>query len=316
MPQKSSLELQQVGNYPSSTMFGFLNIHKPVGPTSQGVIRIIKRQLPKGIRIGHAGTLDPFAQGVLVVCLGWACRLAHFVHSASKTYRTGIILGSVSDTDDCMGQITPVSSRVPSADEIERAVLCQTGTISQVPPAHSAVHVDGERAYTLARQGQVLNLSPRVVTVHAITVLQYAYPLLELEITCASGTYIRSIARDIGQLLQCGGYCQRLTRTRVGPFALENAIHADKVILPQDLISPLAALEHVPRIPLSDAQAAKVRMGQRIVLDGASQSCEVALLDAQGNVLAIAVVQADGRTIQPTRVFVDTNAAGNNKDGR
>lgn len=297
-------------------MFGFLNIHKPVGPTSQGVIRIIKRQLPKGLRIGHAGTLDPFAQGVLVVCLGWACRLAHFVQAASKTYRTGIMLGFASDTDDCMGQLTPVSNRIPAADEIEQAVRCQTGTISQVPPAHSAVHVDGQRAYTLARQGQVLSLSPRLVTVHAITVLQYAYPLLELEIICASGTYIRSIARDIGLFLQCGGYCQWLTRTKVGPFALENAIHADKVVLPQDLISPLAALEHVPRIPLSGDQAAKVSMGQRIFLAGSAPCGEVVLLDVHGTMLAIATVQADGQTIQPARVFVDTNAAGTNRNGR
>jgi tRNA pseudouridine55 synthase len=290
----------------SPAMFGFLNINKPVGPTSQGIIRIIKRRLPRGVRIGHAGTLDPFAQGVLVVCLGWACRLVNFVQASSKTYRTGIILGACSDTDDCRGMITArADAKVPSAQDVLTAVGTQIGSISQVPPAHSAVHVAGQRAYTLARSGQAVELSPRIVDIQAIDIIKYQYPILELEIRCGSGTYIRSIARDIGQLLGCGGYCQWLIRTRIGTFVMEKAIDADKVNLGQDIISPLAALEGVPRISLSPEQIAKVRMGQRIVSDSQAglQVGTIVLLDGAGLVLALACVQADGVTIQPTRVF-------------
>jgi tRNA pseudouridine55 synthase len=174
-----------------------LVIDKPAGMTSRAVVDHAQRWFPPRTRLGHTGTLDPLATGVLVLCVGAATRLAEYIQRMPKTYRAGIALGARSDTDDADGHITPVPDATPPG----RAELVETlrgfvGTLDQVPPAFSAAHVDGRRAYDLARRGAEVSLTPRPVTIHVIDLERYEYPHLELNVACGKGTYIRSLARS------------------------------------------------------------------------------------------------------------------------
>ncbi|MCE5279493.1 MAG: tRNA pseudouridine(55) synthase TruB [Planctomycetaceae bacterium] len=319
-------------------MFGFLNIHKPSGPTSHDIVAAARRRLGRGVKIGHAGTLDPFANGVLVLCVGHATRLADYVQAAVKCYRAQVTLGAVSATDDPEGPITrstgilpvsptgvsPVESDLrqgqdapathgrdahatPDESAVRAALRQFTGTISQVPPAHSAVHVDGQRAYKLARAGKSFDLKARSVHVYEMTMLSYDWPHLEIDVRCQAGTYIRSLARDIGAALGVGGYCSALTRTAVGEFRLENAKSVDAVELPGDLISPLAAVEHLPKLTLDDEQVKRINMGQplRLADNQFTTAKEVVLLAPDGGLLALSEPTPD-RLLKPRKVFVST----------
>ncbi|HOF19452.1 MAG TPA: tRNA pseudouridine(55) synthase TruB, partial [Phycisphaerae bacterium] len=164
-------------------MFGFFNLRKPAGPTSHDMVSAVRRLLPRGTRVGHAGTLDPFADGVLVICVGPAARLAEFVQAAPKRYRAVVTLGATSTTDDPEGEILPREpAPPPSPQDVRQAVARFVGEIPQTPPAHSAVLVNGHRAYKLARAGRELNLRPRVVAIHAIDVIRYDWPRLTLDV--------------------------------------------------------------------------------------------------------------------------------------
>src|ERR1043166_4448316 len=179
---------------------GLLVVDKPGGITSRDAVDRAQRWFPKGTRIGHTGTLDPLATGVLVLCIGSATRLTEYVQRMAKTYRAGIVLGARSDTDDADGAITPVSDiRTPAAGEVQAALAAFVGNIAQVPPAFSAAKLGGRRAYDLARRGQDVSLAPRTVTIHGIDLLSYGFPQLEIEVRCGKGTYVRSLARDLGE---------------------------------------------------------------------------------------------------------------------
>ena len=194
-----------------SGLRGILNVNKPSGPTSRDVVNRVARILRR-VKVGHAGTLDPLASGVLIVCIGSATRLIEFVQRMPKTYRTVIRLGARSDTLDADGRVTEVEQpRIPDEGEVRRAVACQVGEISQVPPDYSALKVQGRRAHDLARSGQAVDLAPRTVRIDRIELVAYSWPRLELEIDCGGGTYIRSIARDVGEALGCGGLVEVLT---------------------------------------------------------------------------------------------------------
>src|SRR5262249_45363855 len=161
----------------------------------------------RGTRLGHTGTLDPLATGVLVLCVGSATRLADYVQRMSKTYRSLFRLGARSDTDDADGAVTPVAgAAAPEPAALEACLRQFVGTIEQVPPAYSAAKVTGQRAYDLARRGREVSLQARAVQVHGIEVLRYDYPELEVEVRCGKGTYIRALARDLGARLGCGAY--------------------------------------------------------------------------------------------------------------
>ncbi len=287
-------------------MFGFLNINKPAGPTSHDIVAAVRRRLGRSVKIGHAGTLDPFAQGVLVLCLGHATRLADYVQAAAKTYRAQVTFGAVSATDDPEGPIT-AAPQAPQPDEsaVRTALKQFTGMISQVPPAHSAVHVDGQRAYKLARAGKSAQLQPRSVNVYEISLLSSAWPHLEMEVRCQAGTYIRSLARDIGAALGVGGYCSALTRTAVGEFRLETAQAPAAIELPRDLISPLASVEHLPRLTLDEEQMKRIAMGQPLHLpdDQFAAAEEVVLLSPAGELLALAEPTAS-HLLKPRKVFL------------
>jgi len=326
-------------------VFGLFNIRKPAGPTSHDVLDIVRRRLPHGTKAGHAGTLDPFAEGVLVICAGPAVRLASYVQQQPKTYLAEAVLGATSTTDDPTGQITPasgilaqgprrsttqpggapqsdVSCRGPATppDEREvRSVLKEfEGEILQVPPVFSAVHLDGKRAYKLARAGKCPSLTARAVTVHAINTVQYDYPRLELEVTCGAGTYIRALARDIGRRLGTGGYCAKLIRTRVGPFRIDESVWPDELDPLRHLLPPLLALGHLARIELDPHACRALAMGRHVALpvcldtlrlpvgpDSAQpgRAAELAVVNREGELVAIAKLVPPSGTIRATRVF-------------
>ena len=284
-------------------MFGLLNVHKPPGPTSHDIVAAVRRLAGRGVKVGHAGTLDPFAGGVLVVCVGAATRLADYVQRQPKRYTAGIVLGVTSTTDDSEGEIAADPAvRAAPQDAVLEAIARFVGEIEQVPPAHSAVHVDGRRAYKLARAGERVNLKPRTVSVHAIELLDYDFPHLELDVRCGSGTYIRALARDIGAALGVGGYCGHLTRTEVGPFTIDAATPPDRLDLSRDLADPLLAVQDMPRVTVSPPQADLIRTGRRVRHAHAPDHGEVAVVDDAGRLLAIAAV-VDGGALQPTKVF-------------
>lgn len=230
---------------------GLLVIDKPRGPTSMSVCRVVKACLrkggaPKSTKVGHGGTLDPLATGVVVVLVGRAAtRLCDRIMAGEKRYTAEIDLAHRSTTDDLEGQLTEIHLlRAPSLEEVRAACARFVGEIDQIPPAHSAVWVEGERAYHLARAGKDPALKPRPVTIHSIDILDYAFPRLTLDIRCGKGTYIRSLARDIGLALGAGGMLTALRRTAVGEFTLDRAIPLDAVPSPllQEHLLPLPSM--------------------------------------------------------------------------
>lgn len=203
---------------------GVLAVDKPVGPTSHDVVGVARRSL--GVRrIGHFGTLDPFASGLLVLGVGPATRLAPFCVAHAKVYRATVRLGERSDTDDSDGVIEPVQvGPPPDRAAVERACANWTGSVLQVPPAYSAKHVGGRRAYALARAGTAVTLEAAPVRIDAIEVERYAWPELDIVVRCGPGTYIRALARDLGEELGTGGHCATLRRLGSGPFRVEDAV--------------------------------------------------------------------------------------------
>lgn len=216
---------------PDRPLAGLVIVDKPYRLTSTAVVRVVKGRLraggaPKRVKVGHGGTLDPLATGVLVVLVGRATRLCDDVMRGRKGYLADIDLSRTSTTDDLEGELTPVDVPIPPERARIDALLRDsfTGTIAQTPPAYSAMKVGGKRAYDLARAGHDVHLEPRPVEIHAIRVVDYAWPALTLDIECGKGTYIRSLARDIGGSLGTGGVLTALRRTRVGRFTLDDAI--------------------------------------------------------------------------------------------
>lgn len=206
-------------------MEGVLNIDKPAGPSSARVVGQIKRLLPRGTKIGHAGTLDPFATGVLLLLVGRATRCCERLMDQPKQYEATVKFGATTETDDSESDERPVADVGPiSREQIQDAIRQFSGEIIQKPPAFSAMKVGGRRAYQIARSGGIPELKPRKVQVYGIEILEYGWPLLRLRIDCGRGTYIRAIARDLGDALNTGGYLTQLRRTRVGDFHVENAV--------------------------------------------------------------------------------------------
>jgi tRNA pseudouridine55 synthase len=235
----------------TTSIDGFLIVDKPAGMTSRDAVNRIQRQLPRKTRIGHTGTLDPLATGVLVLCIGRATKLADTVQAMGKVYRTAIRLGATSTTDDADGEVRERDGGLEVTEQRILSLLPQfVGVVQQVPPAFSALKVQGRRAYDKARRGEEVVLNPRSVRIDRIDLLSYRWPDLVLEIACGKGTYIRSIARDLGQALGCGGYVRELRRFCVGPFEAERAVgvDADRAMVLSHLI-PIATLDQGSSIP-------------------------------------------------------------------
>ena len=285
-------------------MFGFFNINKPAGCTSRDVVNQLQRRLR--LKLGHAGTLDPLATGVLVVAVGKATRLIPYLQETTKAYRGTFFLGRYSDTEDIDGCVEEVEDPpVPAEQQIVEAAEKFVGEIEQVPPQYSALKVNGKRAYDLARKGQKVDLEARTVSVHGLDVVEYDYPRLVLDVTCGSGTYIRSLGRDLAIVCGTQAVMSNLVRTQVGPFVLDNAIDPDEVTkeTASDFLTPaVAALQHLPQITIDQQCVKKLQHGQFIDRKLAQPAAELLAVDDQGRLIAI-VKPREGDRLQPVRNF-------------
>ena len=298
-------------------MSGFLNVDKPAGWTSFRVAAVVRRR--SGVRrVGHTGTLDPTATGVLVVCLGAATRLSEYVMEQSKTYRAEVRLGVATDTFDAVG--VPVSQADPSGvsrDQVEQTLAPFLGGIEQVPPLFSAIKLAGEPLYRYARSGREVQPRPRRVVIHRLQLLAFQPPLLTIELECGKGTYVRSLAHDLGQRLGCGAHLATLVRLRVGPFTLEDACtlpHLEQAFDEERwqhlVLPPDTTLAHWPRIDLTEEQATAVRFGQALAaglaLSPPQEPADGALARAygpEGGLLAVLRYDGPAALWHPSKVF-------------
>ena len=279
---------------------GVVLVDKPAGLSSFAAISRLRPAY--GRKLGHTGTLDPFATGLLVVLHGRATRLADALSGADKRYLAEVRFGATSTTDDPEGAIEETGLRTDAA-AVTAALPGFVGAIEQVPPAASAVHVDGERAYRRFRRGEAVTVPARRVHVHAIDLMHFddRSQIAELDVRCGSGTYVRSIARDLGTALGCGAHLTALRRTEVGRFRVEDAAAPDAIAAASagDLawLPPLAAVAELPRHDLDDAEWTEIRHGRRI--DGDGQGRIALVHDGR----LIAVGEADAGRIAPRTVL-------------
>lgn len=206
---------------------GIILMDKPAGMTSFGVVarvrRVLSEQAGKKVKVGHCGTLDPFATGLLILCVGQECKNAGDYMKRDKVYEATVRLGQTSSTGDPEGDITNISTVQPSLTEIEAVLEKFRGEIEQTPPMHSAIKISGQRAYHLARQGKAVDMPSRKVTVYSLEVVEYSYPELKIRTHVSSGTYIRSLAQDIGEVLGTGAYCTELRRISIADWNVADA---------------------------------------------------------------------------------------------
>jgi tRNA pseudouridine55 synthase len=284
---------------------GVLVVDKPGGITSFDVVARVRRALGER-RVGHTGTLDPMATGVLPICVGEATKLVPFLMGGDKEYEAEARLGVTTDTLDATGVVTSeTNASQVSRTDVDRALQGFVGTIQQVPPMHSALRVDGQRLYDLARRGVEVEREARPVVVHAIDVLRFEAPTLVFRVRCGKGTYIRSLAADLGAALGVGAHLTALRRTRVGPFALGHAVAIDTLGPETRLLGLAEALSDHATVPLDDAQMRDVRAGKLRTIatlrapDGAGS--HVRLLGPDGTLVAVAEQDAGRLTL--SRVF-------------
>jgi tRNA pseudouridine55 synthase len=292
--------------------FGLLNVNKPAGRSSRDVVNVVQR-LAGQSKVGHAGTLDPLATGVLVLCLGPATRLIEYVQRMPKSYRGKFLLGRSSPTEDIEGEVSLLpEAKIPTRGEIDKAAARLTGAIQQRPPAFSALKVAGKRAYDLARAGKPVELKPRPVTIYELKVVEYAYPELSLDIRCSSGTYVRSLGRDLAESVGSAAVMSELTRTAIGPFGIDTAVAPERLTrdnLAAELLPAVGALADLPQLVLDAAEENEIANGRRIVRDPLPPSefqgfaSEYAAMREDGTLLALLTDDPQGR-LRPVRVFV------------
>ncbi len=274
-------------------MDGLLILDKPAGMTSHDVVNVVRR-LAGTRKVGHAGTLDPLATGVLVVLVGAATRLARFLDHADKTYRAVARLGSSTTTYDAAGDITEEHPVTVTRATVEAALAHFRGPIFQIPPMYSALKVDGKTLYKLARQGREIEREARPVTIQQLTLTDWRPPELTLEVTCSAGTYVRSLVHDLGQRLGCGAHLRALTRTASGRFRLEDSYSLDTLRaltadgrLAEALLPPQTALGNLPTLYLTIEQVQAVRYGRAIAPEVAPDAAEAQALDAEETLIAV-----------------------------
>lgn len=295
----------------NNLLSGLLNIDKPKGITSHDVVARI-RKLAGQRRVGHAGTLDPLATGVLLVCLGQATRLIEYVVPGQKQYRATFCFGLTTDTLDAEGQVLAEKDISSLTETTLRQVLPSfVGHLEQIPPLFSAIKKDGQPLYKRARAGQPIEVEPRPVTIHALEWVSWQPPYLTLDITCSPGTYIRSLARDVGEVAGTGAHLAALTRTASGPWRLSEAVLLEQ--LEDDpnwlryLHPPDRAITHLPQIILTEATAIHVQQGRQIEIDlepGAMHPNILRAYAPSGDFLAIlTLVEPDAKLWQPKKVF-------------
>ena len=291
------------------TAFGLIIVDKPVGPTSHQVVTIVRKG--SGVRkVGHAGTLDPRASGVLVLCLGAATRLSEYLSISTKCYRAIVRFGTATRTFDTEGDVTLDTGRVPTLRQVREVLPSFSGTIEQTPPPFSAIKVKGKKAYELARKGDEPQLDAREVTISKLEVVSFNSPDLTLDIECSAGTYIRSLANDLGTALGTGAHLAGLQRTKAGPFTLEDAIPLPKLEVGflvdkwERYMRPAAdALPHFPTVVVGDEQLQKIRNGHRIEAEPGSSGLAKAL-DTDGELIAILEAVENEDLWHPRKVFI------------
>jgi tRNA pseudouridine55 synthase len=296
-------------------MDGILNINKATGMTSHDVVAKI-RKLLKQKRVGHAGTLDPAASGVLPICVGQGTRVAEYLSESGKAYQAEIVLGIVTDTYDSQGTIVRTTSPTDQPDRarIEDALTQFIGSQMQMPPRYSAIKIQGRPAYKLARAGEEIPLQPRPITISQLEILQWHPPRLTLAIECSKGTYIRSLAYDLGERLGCGAHLGALLRTRSGPFTLSESITLEELELAieagtmQEYLHPAdLALHQYPALMLDDATVERVLHGHAFKYvdpHGHTSSDLARVYDTAGRFLAIAQWDAERSLWQPKKVLL------------
>ena len=293
---------------------GWLILDKPQGLTSNQALGRLKRLYnPK--KVGHAGTLDPLATGVLPIAFGEATKTVAHVVDCEKTYDFTIRWGVETDSDDAEGQPVRTSDERPSREAIEAALPAFIGDIMQVPPCYSAIKVDGERAYDLARDGDTVELTPRPVSVYELDIEEPISPeLTRLICACGKGTYVRSIARDLGRALGCYGHVAALRRTSVGPFDEENAISLEKLeqfsnsadgysALMGAILPVETALDGIPALAISGDDAARLKRGQSILIRGGNAPILKGPIYATSHGVLVAIGEVERGEMHPIRVF-------------
>lgn len=302
-------------------MDGILVVAKPVGPTSHDVVGLIRR-LSATKRVGHGGTLDPFASGVLPIFLGRATRLVEYHLGDRKRYRATVCFGASSTTDDLEGALTPAPGPAPSRADVESALDAFRGEIEQRPPAYSAIKVAGRRAYALARAGQAVELPTRRVTIHRLDIVDWdattaGEPVAIIDLECSAGTYVRSLARDLGEAIGSAAYLGALSRTASGTFTLDDAIPLDDVRAaaeagPSELagrLRPIDAGLDLPTVTVPDGSLTALGRGQAVGVPPGSPDVghdgPVRLVDRGGRLVAIA--RLVGTKLAPDKVLIDSD---------
>jgi tRNA pseudouridine55 synthase len=301
---------------------GWVVLDKPIGMTSTHAVAVIKR-LFAAKRAGHAGTLDPLASGCLPIALGEATKTVPFVVDSRKTYVFTVRWGEERDTDDAEGRVAATSAIRPDAAAIRALLPRFTGTIEQVPPRFSAVKIEGERAYDLAREGQTVEIAPRAVTIHRFDLVETADPDHAVFATeCGKGTYVRALARDLGRALGVLGHVSALRRSRVGPFGegdmipleqLESLCHraaAGEGHLADILLPIETALDDIPALAVSPADAARLQRGQAVLMRGRDAAVLSGMVQVASSGQLVAIAEVDRGEIVPKRVFNLTGVTG------
>jgi tRNA pseudouridine55 synthase len=302
---------------------GILVVAKPVGPTSHDVVGLVRR-LSATKRVGHGGTLDPFASGVLPIFVGRATRLVEYHLGDRKQYRATVCFGASSTTDDLEGALTPATGPAPTRDDVESALERFRGEIEQRPPAYSAIKVAGRRAYALARAGQAVELASRRVTIHRLEIADWdettnGEPVAIVDVECSAGTYVRSLARDLGEAVGSAAYLGALSRTASGTFMLADAIPLDDVRAAAEagperlaaLLLPIDAGLDLPTVAVADGALDALARGQAIGVPPGTPELDVdtpvRLVAASGHLVAIA--RRAGTKLQPDKVLIDGAAS-------
>jgi tRNA pseudouridine55 synthase len=308
-PEAERVPVNRVGKEPAIS--GILNIDKPQGWTSHDVVAKVRR-LSGQKRVGHAGTLDPLATGVLLVCLGQATRVSEYLMRGRKVYRAAVHLGLSTDTYDADGQVTARTPEVNvTLSQLEEALSAFVGRIEQIPPMYSALKHRGTPLYKLARQGKTVERKPRPVEIYDVKLLDWSSPVLTIEIVCSPGTYLRSLAHDLGQRLGCGAHLSSLTRLASGHFTLDKAIRLDALSEAfatgrwVELIHPLdEALLDFETITFGSQAERQIRFGQQV--QGPMPSSSPSLCRAystEGKLIALLQYDAQTGLWQPKKVF-------------
>ncbi|CDE62716.1 tRNA pseudouridine synthase B [Fusobacterium sp. CAG:439] len=282
-------------------MFGFLNVYKPVGMTSHDVVSKL-RKLTNIKQIGHTGTLDPFAEGVLPVCIGKATRLIEFLED-DKEYLATVQFGVSTTTYDREGEVIYTSDKKLVSEDVKNALKAFEGEISQLPPIYSAIKVKGKKLYEYARSGQEVEIKPRKVTIENIELKSFDEKLQQAEILikCSKGTYIRSIANDLGQKLECGAHLIKLVRTQAGRFRIENSVNLEGLDIVNNLINPVDMLNY-PEINVNCVDMEYIRNGRALKNKNIKHGSLVILIYNDNEICAVGI--ADNDVIKLKKVFL------------